>query len=77
MIGDTFQVMKRFQQMSTPLVADAIIRLELPAKIAPGGIRPLVAGAKFAGPASPVILHGYADHVLEGIYRSDAGDVLV
>ena len=69
--------MKRFQQMSTPLVADAIIRLELPAKIAPGGIRPLVAGSKFAGPASPVILNGYADRVLEAIYRSDAGDVLV
>lgn len=69
--------MKRFQKMSTALVADAVVRLELPTKIAPGGIRPLVPGSKFAGPASPVVLDGHADRVLEGIYRSDAGDVLV
>ena len=69
--------MKRFRQMTTPLVADAVIRLGLPAKIAPSGIRPLVAGSKFAGPASPAVLNGYADRVLECIYRSDAGNVLV
>ena len=67
----------RFQSLSTPLVADAVVRLAQPAKIAPGGIRPLTPGAKFAGPASPVILDGYADRVLEGIYRSTAGSVLV
>ena len=70
-------VFERFRKMSTPLVADAIIRLGLPAKIAPGGVGPLVAGSKFAGPVSPVVLNGYADRVLEGVYRSDAGDVLV
>jgi len=67
----------RFGPLSTALVADALIRLSLPATIAPSGIRPLVAGSKLAGPASPVVLHGYADRVLEGIYRSRAGDVLV
>jgi regulator of RNase E activity RraA len=70
-------VARRFLEMATPLVADAMIRLGLPAKIAPSGIRPLVVGSKFAGPASPVVLNGYADRVLEGIYRSDRGDVLV
>jgi 4-hydroxy-4-methyl-2-oxoglutarate aldolase len=67
----------RLRRMSTPLVADAVIRLGLPAKIAPGGIRPLVAGSKLAGRSSPVVLNGYADRVLEGIYRSADGDVLV
>lgn len=71
------EVMKRFRQMSTPLVADAVIRLGLPAKIAPSGIRPLVVGWKIAGPASPVVLYGHADHVLECIYRSAEGDVVV
>ena len=32
---------------------------------------------QFAGPASPVVLNGYADRILECIYRSDAGNVLV
>ncbi|TDI38019.1 MAG: RraA family protein [Acidobacteria bacterium] len=63
--------------MTTALVADAVIRLGLPATIAPSGIRPLVAGSKFAGPASPVVLNGYADRILECIYRSDAGNVLL
>ena len=70
-------MMKRFPQMTTPLVADAVARLGLPATIAPSGIRPLVAGSKFAGAASPVVLNGYADRILECIYRSDAGNVLV
>lgn len=77
MIGRTFDVMKRFRELATPLVADAVILLGLPPKIAPSGIRPLVAGSKFAGPAAPVVLSGYADRVLEGIYRSNEGDVLV
>lgn len=71
------EVGERFQRLSTALVADAVVRLGLPAKIAPGGIRPLVTGSKFAGSASPVVLNGYADRVLEAVYRSDAGDVLV
>lgn len=54
-----------------------MIRLGLPAKIAPSGIRPIRAGSKFAGPASTVVLDGYADRVLEGVYRSNDGDVLV
>ena len=71
-------VMKRFQQMTTPLVADPVARLGLPATIAPSGIRPLVAGSKFAGPASPAVLNGYyADRILECIYGSDTGNVLV
>jgi 4-hydroxy-4-methyl-2-oxoglutarate aldolase len=70
-------LMERFAALTTPLVADAMIRLALPVKIAPAGIRPLVGGSKFAGPASPVVLHGFADRVLECVYRSDAGDVLV
>jgi regulator of RNase E activity RraA len=67
----------RFQRLSTALVADAVIRLGLPPKIASTGIRAVATSSKFAGPASPVVLNGYADSVLEGIYRSEPGDVLV
>jgi 4-hydroxy-4-methyl-2-oxoglutarate aldolase len=73
----TSDVGARFASLSTALVADAAVRLGLPAKIAPSGIRPLVPGSKLAGPASPVVLDGHAHRVLEGIYRSDAGAVLV
>ena len=74
---NSHDVMKRFRELATPLIADAVIRLGLKAKIAPSGIRPLVVGSRFAGPASPVVLNGYADRVLECIYRSNEGDVLV
>jgi regulator of RNase E activity RraA len=73
----TSELAERFQKLTTPAVADAVIRLGLPSKIAPSGIRPVVPGSKIAGPASPVVLNGYADRVLEGIYRSAEGDVLV
>ncbi len=69
--------MSRSEDLPTALVADAVIRLGLAPKIAPSGIRPLTAGSRIAGRASPVVLNGYADRVLEGIYRSLAGDVLV
>jgi regulator of RNase E activity RraA len=71
------EVSTRFERLSTPLVADAHIRLGLHPRIAPGGIRPLVAGSRICGPAAPVVLTGYADRVLEGIYRARRGDVLV
>jgi regulator of RNase E activity RraA len=67
----------RFEHLSTPLLADAVIRLGLPPQIAPGGIRSLIAGSRICGPAAPVVLTGYADCVLEGIYRARPGDVLV
>jgi 4-hydroxy-4-methyl-2-oxoglutarate aldolase len=68
---------ERFESLSTALVADAVVRLGLAPKIAPSGIRPLVNGAKLAGPASPVVLDGHADRVLECIYRNDEGAVVV
>jgi regulator of RNase E activity RraA len=70
-------VSNRFQHLSTPLIADAQIRLGLRPQIARSGIRPLIAGSRICGPAVPVVLTGYADRVLEGIYRARRGDVLV
>lgn len=69
---------ERFQRLSVAQIADAVVRLELPSpRIAPVGIRSLFPGTKIAGAACPVALHGYADHVLESIYRGAEGDVLV
>lgn len=70
-------VAQRFQSMTTAQLSDAVARLELPEAIAPFGIRPLVSGSKFAGPASPAVMDGGADRVLECIYRSEPGDVVV
>lgn len=70
-------LVERFQRLSVAQVADAVALLALPRRIAPSGVRSLFPGTKIAGPVCPVALHGYADHVLEGIYRGHEGDVLV
>jgi 4-hydroxy-4-methyl-2-oxoglutarate aldolase len=35
------QVQEKFSELSTPLIADACLRLKLPLRLAPSGIRPL------------------------------------
>lgn len=66
-----------FSQLSTPLIADACLRVGLPLRIAPSGIRPLRAGMKLAGRVRPVRHYGSVDIFLEAIADSRAGDVLV
>ena len=66
-----------FTDLSTPLVADACLRLSLPLRLAPPGIRPVVPGSKLAGRVTPVRHFGSVDVFLEAIDASSAGDVLV
>ena len=66
-----------FAELSTPLIADACLRLSLPPRLAPPGLRPVVAGAKVAGRAAPVRHFGSVDVFLERIEASSPGDVLV
>lgn len=65
-------------ELSTPLVADACVRLGLPPRSAPAGIRPLVAGRPLlAGRALPARHHGSVDVFLEAYGSARQGDVLV
>jgi regulator of RNase E activity RraA len=66
-----------FASLSTPLVADACLRLGLPIRSAPPGILPIVVGMKVAGRALPVRHFGSVDVFLEAIDRGEGGDVLV
>jgi 4-hydroxy-4-methyl-2-oxoglutarate aldolase len=67
----------RFAELSTPLIADACLRMGLPLRIAPTGIHPITAGMRLSGPARPVRHYGSVDVFLEAIADSQPGDVLV
>ena len=66
-----------FAELSTPLVADACVRVGLPVRVAPVGIVALELGTKLVGRALPVKHYGSVDIFLEAFGISRAGDVLV
>ena len=67
----------RFSELSTPLVADACLRLGLPLRLAPPSVRPLTMGSRLAGAALPVRHYGSVDIFLEAMEAARLGDVLV
>ena len=66
-----------FADLSTPLVADACLRLKVPYRLAPTGVRPLVPGCRLAGRALPARHVGSVDIFLEALAHAAPGDVLV
>ncbi|HEX8344492.1 MAG TPA: RraA family protein [Actinoplanes sp.] len=70
-------VLDSFADLSTPLVADACVRLGVPLRVAPPGIRPVPAGARVAGPVLPARHYGSVDVFLEAYTAARPGDVLV
>jgi 4-hydroxy-4-methyl-2-oxoglutarate aldolase len=66
-----------FARLSTPLVADACIRLGVSFDVAPFGIRPVLADSRVGGRALPVRHFGSVDVFLEAMNRAEEGDVLV
>jgi 4-hydroxy-4-methyl-2-oxoglutarate aldolase len=73
-------VFDAFDELSTPLVADACLRLGVPLRAAPAGIRPVLlglAGRRLVGRALPARHYGSVDVFLEAFDRAQAGDVLV
>lgn len=68
---------ENFSELSTPLLADAFLRLRLPLRIAPPGIRPVIAGSRLAGRALPARHYGSVDVFLEAMESALPGDVLV
>jgi regulator of RNase E activity RraA len=70
-------MMKEFEDLSTPLIADACVRKGVPARVAPSGIRPVAPGARVAGRVRPVRHYGSVDVFLEAFTGARPGDVLV
>jgi regulator of RNase E activity RraA len=66
-----------FARLSTPLIADAAMRLHLPVRFAPPGITPLISNSRLAGPALPARHFGSVDVFLEAMSNALRGDVLV
>ncbi|SCF15043.1 Regulator of RNase E activity RraA [Micromonospora coriariae] len=69
--------MDGFGELSTALVADACVRLGVPVRVAPPGIRPVVSGQRVAGRVLPARHYGSVDVFLEAFERAEPGDVLV
>jgi regulator of RNase E activity RraA len=68
---------RAFAQLSTPLIADAALRLKIPFRITPPGIRPVTPNQRLAGPALPARHFGSVDVFLEAMQGAQPGDVLV
>jgi 4-hydroxy-4-methyl-2-oxoglutarate aldolase len=70
-------VLTTFADLSTPLVADACIRSDVPLRAAPPGIAAVVPGHRIAGRALAARHYGSVDVFLEAFSRGEQGDVLV
>ncbi|MEV5694900.1 RraA family protein [Micromonospora globbae] len=70
-------MLERFADLSTPLLADACVRLGVPLRAAPAGVRPVVAGQRIAGRVLPARHYGSVDVFLEAFGVAAPGDVLV
>lgn len=67
-----------FAELSTPLIADAGLRWNIPVRFAPPGIVSLLPGKqRVAGRALPVRHYGSVDVFMEALDRAEPGDILV
>ncbi len=74
---DNKEVNARFSELSTPLVADACLAMQLPLRLAPAGLGAVLPGARLAGRALPVRHYGSVDVFLQAMTAARSGDVLV
>ncbi len=74
---DNHKIAAAFSHLSTPLIADACLRLGVDVRMAPSGMRPLVPGWRVAGRALPVRHYGSVDVFFEALEGADRGDVMV
>jgi len=66
-----------FCDLSTPLITDACMKLDVFMRVAPIGIKPLVPGWKIAGRVLPVRHSGSVDIFLEAMVDAAPGDILI
>src|SRR5262249_43529352 len=66
-----------FATLSTPLIADACLKLAVSFQMAPAVLRSIPANAKIAGRVLPAGHSGSVDVFLEAFEAAEAGDVLV
>lgn len=66
-----------FSALSTPLIADACVRLDVPLRLTPSVIRPLIGGSRLSGRVLPARHYGSVDIFLEAMEDSQPGDILV
>jgi len=66
-----------FDDLSTPLLADACVRLGVPLRVAPPGVMPVTSGQRITGPVLPARHYGSVDVFLEAFTQASPGDVLV
>ena len=71
------QLQEAFSELSTPLLADACLRLSIPLQLAPAGIRPLTMESHIAGHALPARHYGSVDIFLEAMGAAQPGDILI
>jgi 4-hydroxy-4-methyl-2-oxoglutarate aldolase len=71
------QIHALFSELSTPLVADACLRLNLPLRLPLPGIQSLTGASHIAGRALPVRHYGSVDVFLEALGIAQPGDILV
>jgi regulator of RNase E activity RraA len=65
-----------FAELSTPLICDACLRLNLHFRLATTGIRSLISGSHIAGRVLPASHYGSVDIFLEAMEGAEHGDVL-
>ncbi|MCA1562947.1 MAG: RraA family protein [Acidobacteria bacterium] len=66
-----------FSRLSAAAVADAMVRLKIPIRLAPAGIRPMTGADRVCGCVLPARHAGSVDVFLEAIHTASPGDVLV
>jgi 4-hydroxy-4-methyl-2-oxoglutarate aldolase len=66
-----------FSELSTPLIADAMVRLGITPRAAPQGIRSLIPRTQLAGHALPVRHYGSVDVFFEAMTAAKPGDILM
>src|SRR3972149_1671850 len=71
------KISQAFTTLTTPQLVDACVRLQIPVRVAPSGIRPIAEGQRAAGLARPVRHYGSVDVFLEALVNASVGDILV
>jgi 4-hydroxy-4-methyl-2-oxoglutarate aldolase len=74
---DSQQLSQCFAELSTPLIADAALRLRVALRYAPFGIRPINLGDRLCGKVIPAKHFGSVDVFLEAMQDAQPGGVLV